>query len=160
MKIAANTVVKMDYELRLDDAPEVVDASSGGEFEFLIGHENIVPGLERQLLDLVVGDAGDFTVWPAEGYGVREGEAERVPRSAFDDDFQIDVGMPVMREYQNGTQETLWVVGADGDDVLLDPNHPLAGRVLHFRVVVCSVRAATQEEIAHGHVHGPHGHHH
>ena len=160
MKIAANTVVTMDYELRLSD-DEVIDSSEGGSFAFLVGHENIVPGLEAALQGLGAGAELSVAVPPVSGYGERdEDSTATIPREALPDDLQLEIGIPL--ELENEAGETLMgiVKSANGDEVELDLNHPLAGETLNFRVKIIDVRNATAQELAHGHVHGAGGHHH
>lgn len=161
MKIAKDTVVTMDYELRLDDDDEVVDVSDDGTFNFLVGHENIVPGLETEIIGLTAGEERDISVAAEDGYGARDAaRVFAVPRTIFPTDFYFEVGIPVDLEDEDGESHVVWVVGVEGDDVVLDPNHPLADRTLKFRIKVKEVRAATATELEHGHVHGAHGHEH
>ncbi len=161
MKIAKDTVVSMDYELRLDGSDEVIDASNDGSFQFLVGHDNIVPGLESELLGLATGAERDVKVSPDEGYGVRdESKVIAVPRTIFPADFQVEVGVPVELEDEQGESFPVWIAGTKDDDVVLDGNHPLADETLNFSVKIKEVRAATEQELEHGHVHGAHGHDH
>ncbi|MBI5607856.1 MAG: peptidylprolyl isomerase [Deltaproteobacteria bacterium] len=161
MKIAPNTVVAMNYELRLGDDDEVIDASSDGEFFFLVGHHNIVPGLESELLGLAKGDKRKISVAPEQGYGTRdESKVIALPRSALPKDFVIEIGLPLELEDQQGNAFPVWIAGTHEDDVVLDGNHPLADETLHFAIEIVEVRQASAEELSHGHVHGPGGHHH
>lgn len=158
MKIANNTVVTMDYELRLAD-DDVIDSDAA--FSFLIGHDNIVPGLEAQLLGLSQGDKRDISVEAAQGYGARDEDlVVLVPRSEMPDDFVVEIGIPVELEDEDGETSMAFVAGVEDDHVVLDRNHPLADETLNFRITIGEVRAATAEELTHGHVHGPGGHHH
>ncbi len=160
LKIAKNTVVTLDYELRLAD-DEVIDSSTDGEFSFLVGHENVVPGLETQLIGLTTGDVRDIVVSPEEGYGVRdEDKIVVVPREALPEDFEIEIGLPLELEDEAGETSMAFIAGVRGDEVLLDRNHPLASETLRFHVKIGVIRDATKDEIKHGHAHGPHGHHH
>lgn len=161
MKIAKDTVVSMDYELRLDGSDEVIDASNDGSFTFLVGHDNIVPGLESELLGLDAGAERAVKVAPDQGYGVRdESKVIAVPRTIFPADFHFEVGVPVELEDEQGESFPVWIAGTKDEDVVLDGNHPLADETLNFTVKIKEVRAATKEELQHGHVHGEHGHHH
>lgn len=160
MRIEKDTVVTMDYELRLAD-DDVIDSSSDGEFAFLIGHDNIVPGLESQLIGLQVGDKRDVQVQPADGYGQRdEAKVISVPRSVLPEDFHIEVGLPLELEDEQGETFPVWIAGVEGETVLLDGNHPLADEVLNFSITIAGVRKATATELSHGHVHGAGGHEH
>ena len=159
--IADGQVVIMQYTLRADDG-EVLDASTPEEpMAYLHGAENIVPGLENALTGKSVGYKGKVTVSPADGYGEREDEEpDAIPRTAFPPDMEIEPGMTFMAEGPNDEQAPIWVVGIDGDNVLVDSQHPLAGKTLHFEVEITGIRAATKDELAHGHPHGPDGHEH
>jgi len=160
LKIAKNTVVTLDYELRLAD-DEVIDSSSDGDFCFLVGHDNVVPGLETQLMGLSTGDKRDVIVAPEEGYGIRDDDkVVIVPREALPEDFEIEIGLPLELEDESGETSMAFIAGVRGDEVVLDRNHPLASETLRFRVTVGAIREATKEEMKHGHVHGPGGHHH
>jgi FKBP-type peptidyl-prolyl cis-trans isomerase SlyD len=161
VKIQDGQVVSIHYTLTLTNG-EVVDTSDGSDpLEYLHGASNIVPGLERQLAGLKVGDTVKAVVQPDEGYGTRDEDAiQRVPRTAFPGDVAIEAGMQFFAHLPEGGEQPIWVVAADDETVTVDPNHPLAGEVLHFAVEVTSIRAATDEEREHGHPHGPDGHHH
>lgn len=158
--VAPELVVSFHYVLRNNEG-EVLDSSPKGEpMIYLHGAENIVPGLEKALLDKKVGDKLDVKVAAADGYGERvEGNAA-VPRSEFPDDIELEVGMSIMAEGPDGDAFPLWVVAVSDDEVTVDPNHPLAGVDLNFEVEIAAIRAATAEEMEHGHPHGPGGHHH
>jgi FKBP-type peptidyl-prolyl cis-trans isomerase SlyD len=159
--VAAGKVVSIKYTLRDDDG-DVIDASEDGDpLEYLHGADNIVPGLERQLLGKVTGDKLTAVVPPAEGYGLPEGPGPQpVPRAAFPDDAELEQGLQFFARGPDGQQMALWVVEVNDDVVLVDANHPLAGATLHFEVEITAIRDATAEETEHGHPHGPHGHHH
>jgi len=151
-------VVIMHYTLKNAEGEEL-DSSVGAEpLAYLHGADNIVPGLESALTGKSVGDTVNVVVPPAEGYGERVGEPEQAPKSAFPEGAEIEPGMPVFAEGPNGEPVALWVVEVAEDYVVLDPNHPLAGETLHFDVEIVGIREATEDEMAHGHPHGPDGH--
>ncbi len=157
-----NMVVSMDYTLHLDSG-EMVDSSEGREpLAFLQGHGQIIPGLERELVGMAVGDAKKVTVTPADGYGERDAEALQVfPHDAFPDDMALSVGMPLhMRDTETGHVLQAFVAELGDAGVVVDFNHPLAGATLHFDVKIISLREATSAELEHGHAHGPDGHAH
>lgn len=160
MQIARNKVVTIHYTLR-DEQGAVIDSSSGrGPLAYLHGKGNIVPGLERALAGRGAGDKLDVTVAPEQGYGVRDERlVEIVPRSRFPAGTELAPGMRLRTSGARGVR-IVSVVKVERDFVTLDGNHPLAGRTLHFSVEVAEVRRATHEEVSHGHVHGPGGHHH
>ncbi|HID50227.1 MAG TPA: peptidylprolyl isomerase [Chromatiales bacterium] len=160
MQIADNTVVRLDYTLK-DDKGDILDRSSDGEFVYLHGGQNIIPGLENALTGKSSGDELTVSVSPEEGYGERnEAMIQEVPRDMFEAGQEIEVGMQFHVESPEGDMITVTVTAVDDTGVTVDGNHPLAGLNLNFEVRVVDVRAATEEEIAHGHVHGPGGHHH
>jgi FKBP-type peptidyl-prolyl cis-trans isomerase SlyD len=158
-RIGSGKVVVMKYTLT-DQAGKVLDESGDEGMDYLHGGENIVPGLEKQLEGRAVGDKLKAVVSPAEGYGEREGDSQKVPRSAFPDDTDIEVGMQFVAEDSDGEPMPVWVVGVTPQEVEIDANHPLAGITLTFDVEIVSIRQGTDDEIAHGHPHGPDGHHH
>lgn len=159
--VAPDTVVSIHYTLTLDDG-ELVDSSQGNDaLVYLHGHGNIVPGLESQLTGRKVGDVFTAVVKPEDGYGEHDpAGVQTVPRSSFPRGVDLQPGMQFQAENEDGTAAELTVTEVDGDDVTIDLNHPLAGETLHFEVRVAAIRNATAEELAHGHVHGPQGHHH
>jgi len=161
MKISNGNVVGIDYSLHLGDG-EVVDASAPGEpLTYLQGEGQIVPGLESALEGLDVGDRKQVVVSPAEGYGEHDARGiQEVPKGAFPADFDPKPGMELTAEGPQGEPVPFVVREVRPQTVLIDLNHPLAGKTLHFDVTVREVRAATEEERAHGHAHGAHGHDH
>jgi FKBP-type peptidyl-prolyl cis-trans isomerase SlyD len=161
MKIGKNTVVSIDYTLK-DDAGEVLDSSQGGEpLTYLHGHGQIVDGLERALEGKGVGENVKVAVPPKEGYGERNNaKVLKIERSRLPTDVAPEVGMQLAAEGPKGEVVPLWVTAIVGEEVTLDGNHPMAGKTLHFTVDVRGVREASKDEMHHGHVHGPGGHHH
>lgn len=161
--IADGLVVVLNYTLRTDEG-ELIDASTADQpMAYLHGADNIVPGLEQALTGKTVGFSGKVTVDPEDGYGEREDlPAQAVPRSAFPEDLPVAEGMQFMAEGPNGEHAPIWIAGVEGDQVFVDSQHPLAGKTLNFEVEVLNVRQATENELSHGHPHGPdgHGHHH
>jgi FKBP-type peptidyl-prolyl cis-trans isomerase SlyD len=161
MKIASGSIVGIDYSLHLGDG-KVIDASSPGEpMTYLHGEGQIVPGLESALEGLSVGDTKQVVLAPADGYGEHDPQGlQQVPRDAFPPSFQPQVGMELTAEGPNGEPVPFCVRDVGLETITIDLNHPLAGKTLHFDVTIREVRAATAEEIEHGHAHGPEGHHH
>ena len=160
MQIAADSVVLIHYTLKDDDG-KVLDSSDGGEpLAYIQGHGNLVPGLEKALEGKQDGDAVAVTLSPDEGYGTRnEALVQRVPKRSLQGSGEIRKGMQFRAQTDEGLRVFI-VTAVVGDMVSLDGNHPLADQTLHFDVEVVSVRAATAEELEHGHVHGAGGHHH
>lgn len=157
--IADGHVVTIHYRLTLDDG-SIADQSFGGEpLVYLHGSQNIVPGLERQLLGKKVGDKVDAVVPANEGYGDYDPAAEQsVPKAQFPP--EVAVGMSFQTRGRNNQPMTVWVRMIKDDKVTITANHPMAGQKLNFTVEVLDVRRATADEKKHGHAHGPGGHHH
>ncbi len=160
MAVAQDSVVTIHYTLK-DDAGEIIDSSVGAEpLPYLHGHGNLVPGLERELEGKEAGDKVNVTVQPADGYGDYDQQlVQRVPRRALQGISNIRVGLRLQTQTAEGPR-TVVVTNVMGDMVTLDGNHPLAGKALNFEVEVTDVRPATEEELSHGHVHGPDDDHH
>lgn len=160
MQIAKNKVVSINYTLK-DDADNVIDSSEGAEpLAYIHGIGNIIPGLENALTGKAKGDKVAVTVAPAEAYGERdEALTQVVPRDRFEPGVDIQAGMQFHTNSEGGIQ-VVTVTAVDDQGVTVDANHPLAGVTLNFQVEVMDVRDATDEELSHGHVHGPGGHQH
>lgn len=160
MLIALNSVVGMHYTLTGADG-KTIDSSEGRDpLEYLHGAGNIVPGLEKELAGKKVGDKFDVKVSAEEGYGKRREEmVQQIPKSAFKADGEIKIGMRFQAQTPNGAM-IFEVTKIEGDTVTADGNHPLADQELNFAIEITSIREATKEELEHGHVHGPGGHHH
>lgn len=160
MEIRDGMVVSMHYTLK-NDAGDILDTSDGQDpMTFLYGFGNIIDGLERAIEGKTVGDKLDVSIEPADAYGVRdEALQQEIPRSDFEGIDEIGVGMQFHAETENG-HVPIRVVAVDGDTITVDGNHELADERLHFSVRIEAVREAEVEEIQHGHVHGPGGHHH
>ena len=159
MQIVKHSVVSIHYTLR-DDQGTVLDSSSGKDpLLYMQGVGNLIPGMEEGLEGKKKGDKLEIKVSPEKGYGERsENLIQKVPRSSFGDQ-EVRKGMQFQAQTNSGTQVvTVTEVGLES--VTVDGNHPLAGVSLNFDVEVMEVRSATTEELEHGHVHGPGGHHH
>ncbi len=158
--VAKDTVVSLHYTVR-NKAKEVVDTSSGGEpLLYLHGRGQIIPGLERALEGRKIGDKFDLRVEPKDAYGDHDARmVQAIERSRFPKGSEITVGM--MFELSGGNRRIPVVVKEVTEtSVTVDGNHPLAGQELFFEVEVIATRAATKEELEHGHAHGAGGHHH
>ena len=160
MRVEDKKVVTIDYTLR-DPQGTIIDSSEGNEpMPYLHGASNIIPGLEKQLTGKQAGDSVMAIIEPNEGYGPRSDEAvQEVPRKQFPPNIDIQPGMQFQANTPQGPR-LVTIVGVTDETVKVDANHPLAGVTLHFDVKIVGVRDATPEEIQHGHVHGPGGHHH
>lgn len=159
--IKKNSVVSLSYCLKNDRGVELDNSDGGEPLAYLHGSGQIVPGLEKALEGLAVGAKKDVTVTPEEGYGNVSAELKlKVARTNFPEDAEIKEGMQFMGQVGDGKQLPFTVKGIEGEEIMIDGNHPLAGETLHFSIEVVSIREATQEELTHGHAHGEGGHSH
>ena len=160
MQIDDHAVVTFHYTLT-DGSGRVLDSSLGNDpLTYLQGSGQIVPGLELQMAGHVAGDKFDAVVAPGDGYGASDPALVHViSRAQLQGVDDLEVGMQFQAE-GGRHPTTVTITRIEGDDVTVDANHPLAGATLHFAIEVTDVRAATAEELSHGHVHGAGGHHH
>ena len=163
MHVKANHVISVHYELR-DDEGELLESSRDNQATeksqpmiYLHGHRQMIRGFERGIKDCSVDDKCSFTVMPAEGYGLRNvNNIQRVPAKYLKHEGKLVPGKVIRVNTDNGVKTgTVLKVGKFNIDV--DLNHPFAGKNLHCDVEIIDIRKATEEEIAHGHVHGEHG---
>jgi FKBP-type peptidyl-prolyl cis-trans isomerase SlyD len=159
MKIGEGRVVRMNYTLR-DENGATIESSQGREpLTYLHGLGHLIPGLEKTLDGAQAGLKTTVTVLPQDAYGEKDPQAViRAARGDFPEGLTLEPGVEVQAETPDGPI-TFIVISIEGDDVVLDANHPLAGKTLTFDVEVLEVREATADELAHGHVHGPGGAH-
>ena len=159
MTISTNKVVTLDYTLT-DDRGEILDQSSNGQFAYLHGANNIIPGLEDALTGKAAGDNLNVKVSPEQGYGMRdENLSQVVGIDMFESPDDVQVGLQFHAQSGDGNRIVITVTKIEGNDVTIDGNHPLAGVTLNFDVTVVDVRDATEQELEHKHVHA-HGHDH
>lgn len=159
MKIEKDRVVRFHYTVS-EGGEQVESSKDGGQaLAILVGHGNIIPGLEKALDGREAGDTFQVDVPAAEAYGERrEGLTQRVPKKHFEGQ-KLQPGMQVVLNTNFGPRAvTIEKVGMSVVDV--DLNHPMAGKDLSFDIEVVEVREASAEELEHGHVHGDGGHHH
>jgi len=160
MKISKHAVVSIDYTLT-DATGEVLDQSSPSHpLTFIHGMGQLIPGLEKALLGKGAGESLKADIPHTEAYGVHDDSLKQtLPKENFAEIPDLEIGMELEAEGEEGVR-IITIVGIEGDNVIVDGNHPLAGVDLSFDVKIVEVRTATAEEISHGHVHGPGGHHH
>lgn len=162
MNIEQNKVVSFHYSVS-DDTGETVDSSRerGQPLTILVGHGNIVPGLERALNGRAVGDHFEVEIGPEEGYGRRnEALMQRVPKKYFQNADRLKVGDVTALRLKDGGHRVVTVKKVGMTTIDVDLNHPMAGKPLKFDVEITAVRDANPDELAHGHAHGPEGHAH
>ncbi len=153
MVVGKDRVVYLHYTLK-NDKGEVIDSSIDAEpLAYIHGNGHLIPGLEESLDGKETNASMQVTVPPEKAYGEYvENMISVHPKDQFSDPDQIQVGMQVHAETENGVV-TLTVTELGDKEVTLDANHPLAGETLHFDVTIVDVREATKEELDHGHVH-------
>lgn len=156
MTISENSVVTLHYTVSNQEGVEI-DSSLGTEpLVILHGHGQLIKGLEDALTGKTAGDKFEATVPAGEAYGERHDElVQSVPKNMFEG-MEVEVGLQFRATTDHGEQSVI-VIDVDDDNVIVDGNHPLAGLDLSFTVEILSIREATAEEIAHGHVHGEGG---
>jgi FKBP-type peptidyl-prolyl cis-trans isomerase SlyD len=160
MEVAKDCVVTIDYRLHLGDGKYIDESSPEDPLVYLHGYEEIIPGLENALAGKKAGDSLKVTIPPEEAYGDYEPEGlQEVARSEFPADMELVAGGIVSATDEEGDEVDFLVKELRGDKVVVDFNHPLAGKTLHYEATVREVRKATAEELEHGHAHTP-GHEH
>ena len=159
MNIAKKNVVSFHFTLK-NDQGKVLESSTGSEpLVYLHGTNSIVPGLEEALDGHKMGDKFQVTLAPEKAYGARDERlVQNIPKKEFPNADQLKPGMQFQVKSEAGPM-ILTITGFKGNDVIVDGNPELAGQTLQFDIEVVSVRKATEEELSHGHAHGPGGHH-
>ncbi len=156
--VGDDMVVTLDYTLTVNG--EIIDSSIGSQpIEFIQGRGQIIPGLERELYGLALGDGKDVVVAATDGYGDRDPNAVAdIPRDQFPPQLPLKPGTELQLRGQDGEELEAYIEDVGDETIRLNFNHPLAGKELHFSIKVVELRSATPEELAHGHVHGGEGH--
>ena len=153
MLVGNNCVVSIHYELTDNDG-NIIDASPQNQpLKYLHGNMGIIPGLEKELTGKAIGSNFKVSVSPEEGYGEHQPMlVQAVPVSAFPEPATIEIGMQFQAQTEGGPV-MVTVTEVSDETITVDGNHPLAGMTLNFTGSIADVRAATGEEISHGHVH-------
>jgi FKBP-type peptidyl-prolyl cis-trans isomerase SlyD len=158
MKITKDTVVTLTFRAS-DVQGKLLEDGKTPRSYLHGGYENTLPGIEKTLEGQEAGYQTTVTLAPADAFGERdESLVTTIPRSEFPPG--VKVGGQLQGRDPQGQEQVFTVTKIKGPVVHLDGNHPLAGQTLRFTLKVLEVRAASAEEIAHGHAHGAHGHHH
>lgn len=158
MKIEKNTAVTLRFKVA-DAQGKLIEQSAEPTAYLHGGYDNTLPKIEEALEGQEVGYTTTLALQPADAFGERDESLVRtIPKSEFPPG--VKVGGQLEGTTDGGTPHVFHVMKIKGQEVLLDGNHPLAGKALRFTITVTGVRAASAEEVAHGHVHGAHGHHH
>lgn len=158
MKIEKNTAVTLSYKLSEING-KLLEESKAPMVYLHGGYDNTFPKLEAALDGQEAGYQTTLDLQPADAFGERdETLLQSIPKTQFPPG--VKVGGQLQGQGEDGHVQVFTVMKIKGDQVLLDGNHPLAGKALRISVTVTEVRAASEEEVAHRHVHGEHGHHH
>lgn len=160
MQIGPETVVSFHYTLRNESGTELETSRGGDPATYLHGANNIIPGLESAMIGRAGGDNFSATVSPEDGYGLRDPQrVQRVPIKHLSFKGKLRAGAVVQLSTSDGMR-AVTVVKPGRHTADIDTNHPLAGQTLVFDIELVEIRSASAEELAHGHAHGPGGHHH
>lgn len=158
-KVATDMAISMDYALTVD-GEEIDSSKEHGPLEFLQGHHNIIPGLEKEMEGMAVGESKDVVVAAKDGYGESDPkEIKDVSKDEFPQEIPLKVGVDLEMKDDEGHLMHGTILEVGDENIKMDFNHPLAGKELNFSVKVVGLRKATEEEITHGHIHS-HGHSH
>ena len=160
MQIQKDTVAQFKYRLKDQDGNEMDSTEAGEPLAYLHGHNNLLEGLENAMAGKAAGDTLSVTLKPAEAYGERHPDAvQRVPVKHLQGAKKWRPGMIAMVDTDQGKRQVT-VLKVGKFMVTVDTNHPFAGETVTFEIEILDVRAATEEEMAHGHAHGVGGHQH
>jgi FKBP-type peptidyl-prolyl cis-trans isomerase SlyD len=157
----STNVISFHYTLK-DKQGKTIESSKGGDpIYYMEGSGQIIPGLEKALTGMKGGDKKTVSLEAADAYGKHDKSLiVKVPRNQLPDNDKIEVGAHFRSESPDGQSKVFFVTGFTDTHVDLDGNHPWADQDLTFDVEIVEIRKATEEEMTHGHAHGPGGHHH
>lgn len=160
MKVADNQVVRFHYDLKDVDGEMLESSKDHDPIAYLHGHKGILPGLADAMVDKAVGEQLSVTLEPEDAYGeIQDDATQRIPVKHLQGAAKWKKGMTAVVQTEQG-QRQVTIVKMGKFMVTVDTNHPFAGKTLTFDITIDDIRAATEEEIAHGHAHGVGGHQH
>lgn len=161
MPLEPNKVVTCNYSLKDGEGSLIETTENKDPLSFISGHNQILPKLEEAIHEMTIGSKKEVKLSAADAYGEFDEKAvQQVKRTQFPENLNIEVGMSYIANSQDGEQTHFVITEVNEDDVTIDFNHHLAGKDLEFNVELLDIRNATEEELNHGHVHGPGGHQH
>ncbi|WFQ79143.1 peptidylprolyl isomerase [Xenorhabdus sp. SF857] len=157
MKVAKDLVVSLAYQVRTEDGVLVDESSVSAPLDYLHGRGSLISGLEKAVDGREVGERFDVSVEAEDAYGQYDDNlVQRAPKDVFVGVDDLQVGMRFLADTDQGPIP-VEITAIEGDEVVVDANHMLAGQNLKFNVEIVAIREATEEELAHGHVHGQGG---
>ena len=158
MKIEKGTIVSVKYKVDMKETGETVDENTSDKpLVYMAGSGQMIPGFDEEMMGAEVGEKREFLLEPARAYGEHIADGIRdMPKGDFPEG--IEVGMMLYAELENGQQIPFVIKAINEETITADLNHPLAGKHLMFNVEVLELREASEEELAHGHAHGPGAH--
>ncbi|HIF16704.1 MAG TPA: peptidylprolyl isomerase [Candidatus Poseidoniales archaeon] len=160
LKMEKDMIASVHYTGTLKDGEEFDSSEGRDPLTFLVGHMQMIPGFEEEMMGAGVDESRTFTLTPERAYGMRdETGILEIPRDQFPEEMELEVGMTLVADMENGPAP-FNILEVDDSIVKADFNHKLAGESLTFTVKIVELRKASEEELAHGHAHGPGGHHH
>ena len=158
--VSNGKVVSIHYTLKNDEGT-VLDTSDGKDpLAYLHGANNVIPGLETAMEGKKTGETFNVRISPTDAYGEQDDSKKQVLERSMFGEHEVQIGQQFHAADPEGNSIVVTVTNIDGDEIVIDGNHPLAGMTLNFEVEVMDVRDASEEEISHGHVHGEGGDHH
>lgn len=161
MGIESNKVVTINFTLKDSDGNVLESTENTESFSYISGNNQILPKLEDTVNQMIIGTKKDVVIKAAEGYGeYNEAAVQQIDKKEFPEDIKLEEGMRLIANSPDGKQMPFIINKIEENEVTVDFNHPLVGKNLEFNVELLDVRDATPEEMTHGHVHGPGGHHH
>lgn len=160
MNITKNTVVRFHYTLKNDEGTTLESSTGGDAIAYLHGHKGMIVGVQNAMEGKQAGDQFEVSVEPSQGYGLRnENAVQKIPVKHLSGAKKWRPGMIASVQTEHGVKQVS-IVKVGKFMATVDTNHPLAGKTLHFAIEIVDVRAATEDEIDHGHAHGAGGHQH
>ena len=164
LTVTGDIIASVHYKGTLPENGDVFDSSEGREpLTFLVGHKQMIPGFEEEIMGAKVGETREFTLSAERAYGESDDTAVlEIPRAQFaqlEEEASLEVGMQLVAQMPHGPSP-FTITALTEEAVTADFNHTLAGQALTFSVEIVELREASDDEISHGHAHGPDGHHH